>query len=159
MVISTLIIRLFLTKSISDGRLAAPWEARIAAIFASEHNWKLLKEFQVWCKSKGVLLLALPPATIKFDVYGTPAYTDKLAALEIELEKIGMPYIGYPCSFMYRRGLFFDTNYHTNQEGKGAHTEVLTHWLKPYILYKVSKRSAASSSGSWNPSWKGIERF
>ncbi|EIK63028.1 hypothetical protein PflSS101_1676 [Pseudomonas lactis] len=53
-----------------------------------------------------MLLLALPPATIKFDVYGTPAYTDKLAALKIELEKIGMPYIGYPCSFMYRRGLF-----------------------------------------------------
>ena len=128
--------KVFLTKSMRDGRLAAPPEARIASIFASEHNWMLLKEFKAWCKLNGVLLLAAPPATIKFDVYDTPAYTDKLAALKIELENIGIPYIGDPYSVMYGRELFFDTNYHTNQEGKEAYTKALINWLKPYIKFR-----------------------
>lgn len=123
----------FLTKQMRDLRATAPPELRILSLSAAKNNWLLLSEFANWCKEKNIALLAVPPATMNFEVYTKPEYRDGLAALRESYAKIGINFIGNPYEVMYDPDFFFDTNYHTNQLGKDAYTDSLITWITPYI--------------------------
>lgn len=119
----------FLNETMRKGRTGALVEQRIPAISRKQHNWSLLAEFSEWCKSRGIKLIAVPPATMRFATYQSPDYRNGLDRLRKIYRDIDIPYIGDPYDAMFERDLFFDTNYHTNHVGKRKYTELLLNWL------------------------------
>ncbi|WP_223466034.1 hypothetical protein [Pseudomonas sp. GL-RE-26] len=124
---------IFLNQQMRDQRSIAPPEFRILSIKESKNNWLLLKHFSEWCKERNISLLAVPPATMKFNIYDQANYRDALENLNVLYADAGIKFIGDPYQVMYDTNLFFDTNYHANQLGKAAYTDTLIQWIKPYL--------------------------
>ncbi|WP_397451927.1 hypothetical protein [Pseudomonas sp. NA-150] len=124
---------IFLSKEMRDQRSTAPPEYRILSNTAAKNNWALLKDFAGWCKKNNISVLAVPPATMKFEIYDQPNYHSALANLKVLYSRAGIAFIGNPYEVMLDSNLFFDTNYHTNQMGKSTYTNALIGWLKPYL--------------------------
>ncbi|SDD05824.1 hypothetical protein SAMN05216345_105405 [Cupriavidus sp. YR651] len=119
----------FLNETMRNGRAGALVEHRIPTISDKQINWSLLADFVAWCKTQGVKIIAVPPATMKFDVYQDPKFRRGIEAVRRLYSDRGVPFIGDPYDAMLERDLFFDTNYHANQLGKRKYTELLLHWL------------------------------
>jgi len=139
----------FLNETMRRGRDNAPAEVRIPVISGKQPNWAVISDFARWCKSRGIKIIAVPPATMKFDVYQDPAYRKGLESLRGLYGSRDIAFIGNPYDAMLERDLFFDTNYHANHLGKEKYTRLLLQWLEgevPPNRIKVTLRSASGTS-------------
>ena len=102
--------------------------------------WKYLKEFNNWAKSHNICTIYIPPVFMDQRVY----HTDKkeiafYKTLPKRAKEIGLNFIGNPYDFMYKRDMFFNTDYHLNAEAREVHTqnliELLGDDIKKYCKY------------------------
>ena len=99
----------------------------------SSYGIKKIQEFVQWCQTNHINVIAVWPSTVWYDVYQEPSYQEYFKSLEDFYKNLKIPTLGKPKDFMYDKSMFFDTNYHLNDEGMRHRTEQLIDLLKPYV--------------------------
>lgn len=95
-------------------------------------GWQWLTQYAKWAKENGICLIVIPPSMMK-DI----AYYDNLIerrfyqGLRAKVEDSGITYVGNPYSVMYDRKMYFNTDYHLNETGRGRWTRQIIEDLGP----------------------------
>lgn len=99
-------------------------------------GFKLLKEFQEYCKKNSILLFITFPNTIYYKEYELPKYKSYFNNLYNSLVFNEFNVLGNPYDFMYPKELFFNTTYHLNSRGVQFRTEQFIKVLKNNTIFR-----------------------
>lgn len=91
----------------------------------------VLKQFSREMTQRGVRVLILPTPVLE-DYYRTHEHS--LARLHAVLGEAGLNILAPHTEFVYPDGLFFDTVYHLNKEGREIRTGKVIQELRPYLV-------------------------
>jgi hypothetical protein len=95
------------------------------------YPWSVLTAFADWCHVHGVAVYVAWPPTAQDPVldFDSPQVQRHVEALTANLRLAGIPTLGQPRDFQFRRSLFSDSQYHLIPEGRVERTTRLV----PYI--------------------------
>ena len=92
--------------------------------------WEYLQKFNNWAKSNGICTIYIPPVFMDQKIYHTDKQEiDFYQNLPKKAKAHGLNFIGNPYDFMYKRDMFFNTDYHLNSEARDIHTKRLIEFL------------------------------
>jgi hypothetical protein len=99
----------------------------------SSYGMNMIRDFTHWCRENNITVLATWPNTIKFEVYRGQSQQAFFQSIEQLYQKLGVPLLGKPEDFMYKKSLIYDTSYHLNDQGVKQRTQQIITLLKPYL--------------------------
>jgi hypothetical protein len=102
-------------------------------------NWKAIRNFADYCRSRGIRLVVAWPPTIDDPQTGvkSPRARSAISQIRRALQELGIPVLGDPEDFSFGREYFLDTKYHLNATGGTLRTEKLVPLLKPVLAKPV----------------------
>ena len=97
-------------------------------------GWEWLTSYIAWAKQEGITLIITPP-TMMFDPYyrNDPKEKAFYEGLKAKVEALGVPFVGDPYAYMYKRPLYFNTDYHLTDIGRTQWTQALIQDLKTHL--------------------------
>lgn len=103
----------------------------IADYLKDTKGMKSIENFINYCRENNIQVVAMWPSFLWFDVY------DKTKQAEVQsiqdfYDNLAIPVLGKPDDFR-DKNLFYDTNYHLNDEGKKIRTTQLITSLEQYL--------------------------
>lgn len=102
----------------------------IQKVFTETYALKVIKDFNMWCRENNIkFYLAFPP-TVYFKEYDSNEYKNYFGNLQRYFNENAIKMIGSPNYFFYDISLFYDTEYHLNQEGAVLNTKRLIDRMK-----------------------------
>lgn len=109
--------------------------------FSETVGLKTLKEFNEWCAQNNIKLYVTYANTVFFKEYETERYKNYFKELQGYFRQNNIRTIGTPYDFFFDSNLFYDTQYHLNQNGMKIRTNGLI--LKMRDLEITSKELKA----------------
>lgn len=106
---------------------------QIGGYINSSRGMKSIRQFLDWCKKNNIKLIATWPNTVLFDSYQDTKHQKFFQSIEEFYKKDGVPVLGKPRDFMYKKSMFFDTIYHLNDRGVQYRTQQVIELIKPYL--------------------------
>ena len=89
-----------------------------------------IRAFADYCATRGMTLFIAWPAAMRVPDLQDPAAQAVLAEVAASLRRTGLRVLGSPADFFAERRYFFDTIYHSNEEGRQIVTEKLVEELR-----------------------------
>lgn len=100
----------------------------------NEEGWRWLSEFASWAEQNGIRLIVTPPTMMRQESYlSDPIERHFYEGLRAKVEALGIVYVGNPYESMYEREMYFNTDYHLNDQGREQWTQYLIDILRSKI--------------------------
>jgi hypothetical protein len=93
-------------------------------------------KFNQWCIKNKIKLYISWPATVFVNEYKDDKYQQYFNNLVSYFEKNNINILGHPNDFLFRQSLFYDTNYHLNDQGMTIRTKQMIELLKKNVQLK-----------------------
>jgi hypothetical protein len=98
--------------------------------FKETYGLLKIKEFNIWCNKHNITLYITYPNLVYLKEYANKDYCNYFYNLNKYFMENNIRTIGTPYDFFFNRELFYDTEYHLNEQGAIIRTEQLIAMLK-----------------------------
>lgn len=105
---------------------------RIVNYLKNTQGMKSIKKFVNYCRENNIQVLATWPNMLWFDVYDETK-KEEIQSIRDFYASLQVPFLGKP-NFFRDKELFYDSEYHLNDEGVKIRTAQLIQLLKPYLI-------------------------
>lgn len=108
--------------------------------FTETYGLALIREFSRWCEARGIRCYVTYANLVYLKDYADERYHTYFESLQNYFIKNDIAFIGTPYDFFFPRKLFYNTEYHLNQEGITLRTEQLIVMMRKMNIVPRPKR-------------------
>jgi hypothetical protein len=116
--------------------------------FIETQGLRAIKEFDMWCKNHDIRCHITYANTIFFKEYDSLPYRKYFRELQGYFNDHSILTMGKPYDFFFDKNLFYDTQYHLNQQGMTVRTGQLLKMAQSYAALKPVEKKLLSSQRS-----------
>jgi hypothetical protein len=121
-------------------------------IFIETKGMRAIKDFDIWCKNNDIRCYITYANTIFFKEYNSISYRNYFRELQEYFNDYNILTIGRPYDFFFDKTLFYDTQYHLNQQGVTIRTRQIMEMFESYgVLKPIEKKSLAPQRSTQSP--------
>jgi hypothetical protein len=108
--------------------------------FIETEGMRAIKDFYIWCKNNNIRCYLTYANTLFFKEYDSIPYRKYFRELQEYFDDHNVLTLGRPYNFFFDKNLFYDTQYHLNQEGMTIRTRQFMKMIESYgVLKPVEK--------------------
>jgi len=120
--------------------------------FIETQGLRAIKEFDMWCKNHDIRCYITYANTIFFKEYDSLPYHKYFRELQGYFNDHNILTLGKPYDFFFDKNLFYDTQYHLNQQGMTIRTRQFIKMAESYgALKPVEKKPLSSQRSTQSP--------
>ena len=109
--------------------------------FIETEGMRAIKDFDIWCKNNDIRCYITYANTIFFKEYDSIPYRKYFRDLQEYFNDHNILTLGRPYDFFFDKNLFYDTQYHLNQQGMTIRTRKFMKLIESYgVLKPVEKK-------------------
>jgi hypothetical protein len=109
--------------------------------FIETEGMRAIKDFDIWCKNNAIRCYITYANTIFFKEYDNIPYRKYFRDLQEYFNDHNILTLGRPYDFFFDKSLFYDTQYHLNQQGMTIRTRQFMKLIESYgVLKPVEKK-------------------